>query len=102
MGVMEDQAADELNSMEEEGHKQEAQENEEGNQNDDLNGNNASNGHDLDEAEEGVKNAAKKVLDALNNRENDNTGDEEVKRDSIEEVSLLFKASKTFFAAFFT
>ena len=68
-----------------------AQENEEDNQNDDLNGNNASNGHDLDEAEEGVKNAAKKVLDALNNRENDNTGDEEVKRDSIEEVSKAEK-----------
>jgi len=58
--VMEDQAADELNSMEEEVHKQEAHENEEDNQNGDLNGNNASNGHDLDEAEEGVKNAAKK------------------------------------------
>merc|ERR1712140_118194 len=76
---------------EEEAHKQEAHENEEDNQNDDLNGNNASNGHDLDEAEEGVKNAAKKVLDALNNRENDNTGDEEVKKDSIEEVSKAEK-----------
>merc|ERR1712029_1018078 len=62
------------------------------NQNGDLNGSNASNGHDLDEAEEGVKNAAKNVLDVLNNRENDNTAEEEeVKRDSTEEVDKAEK-----------
>merc|ERR1712109_99284 len=77
--------------MEEEGHKLEAHETEEDNQNGELNGSNASNGHDLDEAEESVKNAAKNVLDALNNRENDNTAEEEVKRDSTEEVDKAEK-----------